>query len=68
MIVMRGFLDNRMVSPASLKARDCPCGRGPRRPDQRTCKQCHAEDMRDRRARATAAGTYTLRSCRRLEP
>lgn len=45
-----------------MSAERCPCGRGDKRPGQRTCRDCHAADMRTRRAAAKARGTYTLRA------
>jgi hypothetical protein len=39
----------------------CSCGRGEKVKGQRYCKQCHAEDMRERRRQARDRGTYTIK-------
>lgn len=64
-MTMRPFLTESRATPREQPW--CPCGRDRRRPGQRTCKQCHAEDMRERRAQAVARGQYTLRGCGRRE-
>lgn len=38
----------------------CACGRGPRRPGQRTCLACHRELMRRLRHRAASPGDLLL--------
>lgn len=40
--------------------RRCACGAETRSPGQRTCRSCHATDMRERRRLAKERGTYTL--------
>lgn len=47
--------------PGGIFRKRCACGRLPNRPNQRTCRLCHAEDMKKRRAEAVARGSYTLR-------